>query len=109
MNYEIILATNNAHKLKEVREILSPHKIVVYGLNDLNLKPEDAEENAKTNLEILKQNANLFVAKDRKKLIEALKQEMMECAERLEYEQAAAIRDQITEIEKTYGKASVKG
>jgi excinuclease ABC subunit B len=70
---------------------------------------EDAEENAKTNLEILKQNANLFIAKDRKKLIEALKQEMMECAERLEYEQAAAIRDQITEIEKTYGKASVKG
>ena len=48
MNYEIILATNNAHKLKEVREILSPHKIVVYGLNDLNLKPEDVEENADT-------------------------------------------------------------
>ena len=46
MNYEIILATNNAHKLKEVREILSPHKIVVYGLNDLNLKPEDVVENA---------------------------------------------------------------
>ena len=46
MNYEIVLATNNAHKLKEVREILSPHKIVVYGLNDLNLKPEDVEENA---------------------------------------------------------------
>ena len=48
MNYEIILATNNAHKLKEVREILSPHKIVVYGLNDLNLKPDEAEENADT-------------------------------------------------------------
>ena len=48
MNYEIILATNNAHKLKEVREILSPHKITVYGLNDLNLKPEDVEENATT-------------------------------------------------------------
>ena len=46
MNYEIVLATNNAHKLKEVREILAPHKIVVYGLNDLNLKPEDVEENA---------------------------------------------------------------
>ena len=46
MNYELILATNNAHKLKEVREILSPHKITVYGLNDLNLKPEDVEENA---------------------------------------------------------------
>ena len=48
MNYEIILATTNAHKLQEVREILSPHKIVVYGLNDLNLRPEDVEENADT-------------------------------------------------------------
>ena len=48
MNYEIILATNNAHKLQEVRQILSPHKITVYGLNDLNLKPEDVEENADT-------------------------------------------------------------
>lgn len=46
MNFEIILATNNTHKLQEVRQILSPHKIVVYGLNDLNLKPEDVEENA---------------------------------------------------------------
>lgn len=48
MNYELILATNNKHKLKEVREILSPHKITVYGLNDLNLKPKDVEENADT-------------------------------------------------------------
>ena len=46
MNYEIILATTNSHKLKEVREILCPHKITVYGLNDLNLRPEDVEENA---------------------------------------------------------------
>lgn len=48
MNYEIVLATNNAHKLKEVREILSPHKIVVYGLSDLGLKPEEVDENADT-------------------------------------------------------------
>ena len=48
MNYELILATNNAHKLKEVREILSPHKITVYGLNDLNLHPEEVDENAGT-------------------------------------------------------------
>ena len=46
MNYEIILATTNSHKLKEVREILSPHKITVYGLNDLNLHPEEVVENA---------------------------------------------------------------
>ena len=48
MNYEIILATNNKHKLKEVREILTPEGIIVYGLNDLGLKPEEVEENGKT-------------------------------------------------------------
>ena len=45
MNYEIILATNNKHKLREVREILSPHNIIVYGLSDLNLCPKEVEEN----------------------------------------------------------------
>lgn len=64
----------------------------------------DAEENAKVELEALKKAANLFVPAQRKKLIEALKKEMSECADRLEYEQAAALRDQILEIEKTYGK-----
>ncbi len=48
MNFEIILATNNQHKLKEVREILSPHKIVVYGLKDLNIKLPPVEENGST-------------------------------------------------------------
>lgn len=47
MNFEIILATNNKHKLQEVREILSPCGIVVYGLNDLQLHPEEVEENGK--------------------------------------------------------------
>lgn len=47
MNFEIILATNNKHKLKEVREILLPHKIIVYGLDDVNLKPAEVEENGK--------------------------------------------------------------
>ncbi len=65
---------------------------------------EDAKENANTNLEVLKKTCNLMVASQRKKLISALKKEMEECAERLDYEQAAAIRDQIREIEATYGK-----
>ncbi len=46
MNFEIILATNNCHKLQEVREILCPHGITVYGLFDLNLKQKDMEETA---------------------------------------------------------------
>ncbi len=65
---------------------------------------EDAEENASVTLEVLKKSLNLFVPAQRKKLVEALKKEMAECAERLEYEQAAVYRDQIAEIEKQYGK-----
>lgn len=45
MNFELILATNNKHKLKEVREILAPHNVIVYGLSDLNLQPKDVVEN----------------------------------------------------------------
>lgn len=48
MNFEIVVATNNKHKLKEIRAILSSHKITVYGLNDLNLQVEDVEENGST-------------------------------------------------------------
>ncbi len=64
----------------------------------------DAEENARIELETLKKTANLFVPAQRKKLVSALKKEMEECADRLDYEQASVIRDQILEIEKTYGK-----
>ena len=65
---------------------------------------QDAEENAKVELNVLKKSANLFLPEQRHKLISALTKEMTDCAERLDYEQAAAIRDQIADIEKTYGK-----
>lgn len=48
MTFELVLATSNKHKLHEVREILTPHKVIVYGLNDLNLKVRDVEENGET-------------------------------------------------------------
>ena len=76
---------------KEITDILEHQK-------------QEAEENAKTTVETLKKTANLFDKKQRTKLINALKQEMSDCAERLEYEQAAALRDQIKEIESQYGK-----
>ena len=47
MNFEIVLATNNRHKLQEVRAFLAPHGITVYGLFDVNLSPEPVEENGK--------------------------------------------------------------
>lgn len=86
-------AYNKAHGIepktvkKEIQDILEHQK-------------EDAEENAKLTLSTLKKSVNIFDKRQRKKLIDALKKEMSECAERLEYEQAAAYRDQILELEK---------
>ena len=51
MNFEIVLATNNKHKLEEVRAFLAPHHMVVYGLHDLNLRPKEVEENGKNYFE----------------------------------------------------------
>lgn len=76
---------------KEIQDILEHQK-------------EEAEETARVTAETLKKTANLFDKKQRTKLLKALQQEMNDCAERLEYEQAAAIRDQIKEIETQYGK-----
>ena len=44
MNFELLVATNNAHKLQEIRKILSPFHITVYGMKDLNISIEDPEE-----------------------------------------------------------------
>lgn len=70
----------------------------------LEHEEKDAEENAKLSVDVLKKTANLFDKKQREKLIKALEQEMQDCAERLEYEQAAAIRDQIKEIKEQFEK-----
>jgi len=48
MNFELLVATSNEHKLKETRNILSPHKITVYGIKDLNLKVKEVKEDGLT-------------------------------------------------------------
>ena len=94
---EIQEAYNKEHGItpatikKEVQDILEHQE-------------KEAKENADLEFAALKKNANLFSPKERKKLLKALYQEMSECADRLEYEQAAALRDQIREIEAQYGK-----
>lgn len=64
----------------------------------------DADAAASMEVEVLKKSANLLNPSERKKLIKALTAEMSACADRMEYEQAAALRDQIKDIEATYGK-----
>ena len=104
---EAIEETSRRRKIQE--EYNKEHgitpKTITKAVEDILVHEKtDAEENAKTELEILKKTSNLFVPAQRKKLIEALKKQMSECADHLDYEQAAVIRDQILEIEKTYGK-----
>ena len=64
---------------------------------------KDAKEEAQMEADVLVNKANLFSAKERKKVIAALKQQMSDFADRMEYEQAAAVRDKIREIEAQYG------
>ena len=70
----------------------------------LERQQKAAQEEIEIELAALKKSANLFVPAQRKKLLAALRKEMETFADNMEYEQAAIIRDQILEIEKTYGK-----
>ena len=80
-------------------------KTIRKAVNDiLEHQKEDAEEAAATTIDAVKKSLNLFNNKERRKLIDLLKKEMTEAAERLDYEQAAVYRDQILDIEKQYGK-----
>ncbi len=65
----------------------------------LEHQAENARENTEVELKSLEKNINTFNKKDRKKLIELLKKEMMEAADRLDYETAASYRDRIMELE----------
>ena len=64
----------------------------------------DAEENANVEIGVLETATNLFDDKQRRKYIESLKKQMEECAEHLDYEQAAFYRDKIIEVQNKYGK-----
>lgn len=80
-------------------------KTIKKAVEDILVRQEkEAKEDIEIEVSMLKKSANLFVPAQRKKLIAALKKQMEEFAEALEYEKAAAVRDQIKEIEEQYGK-----
>lgn len=47
MDLEFVIATNNAHKLQEFKDIFAPYPVKILSLNDLNIKV-DPEENGET-------------------------------------------------------------
>ncbi|MDR0513163.1 MAG: excinuclease ABC subunit B [Treponema sp.] len=66
--------------------------------NILERRAEEEKDAAATTIEVLKKSHNVLVPGDRKKLIAALEREMLEHAKNLEFEQAAAMRDEIAKI-----------
>jgi excinuclease ABC subunit B len=88
---EIQIAYNKKHGItpatvkKAIAEILTRHL-------------EEAEITAATSIEVLKKSYNVLIPAQRKQLIKALEGEMLEHAKNLEFEQAAAIRDEIARI-----------
>jgi excinuclease ABC subunit B len=93
---EIQIAYNKKHGItpatvkKAIADILIRHS-------------EEASDAAATSVEVLKKSYNVLIPAQRKQLIKALENEMLEHAKNLEFEQAAAIRDEILRI-KDLGK-----
>jgi excinuclease ABC subunit B len=59
---------------------------------------EEEQDAAATSIEVLNRSYNVLVPAQRKQLIKALEDEMLEHAKNLEFEQAAAIRDEIERV-----------
>ncbi len=59
---------------------------------------EEEKAAAVTSVEVLEKSYNILIPAQRQQLIKALEAEMLEHAKRLEFEQAAAIRDEIERI-----------
>jgi excinuclease ABC subunit B len=73
-------------------------------IQDILQKSEEEKRKSETfNVEVLKKSYNILIPKERKKLIRALEQEMLELAKNLEFERAAVVRDEIKKIKEMIG------
>jgi excinuclease ABC subunit B len=91
---EIQLEYNRAHGItpatvkKAIAAILERHV-------------EEDRGAAATSIEALKKSLNILIPAQKKQLVKALEKEMLEYAKNLEYEKAAAMRDEIAKIKET--------
>jgi excinuclease ABC subunit B len=85
-------AYNKAHNI-------TPTTIKKAVTDILNRRTEEDRSAAETSVAILKNSYNPRTPKERKSLIAALEREMLEYAKNLEFERAAAIRDEIRKLE----------
>ncbi|MDA3808976.1 MAG: excinuclease ABC subunit UvrB [Spirochaetaceae bacterium] len=68
-------------------------------VQDILLKNSEKKKNAeKMTIEMMKNSTNLFDPKQKKRLIKALENEMLEKAKNMAFEEAAVLRDEITRL-----------
>jgi excinuclease ABC subunit B len=90
---EIQIAYNKQHGItpatvkKAIADILTRHA-------------EEAADAASDSVEVLKKSYNLLIPAQRKQLVKVLENQMLEHAKNMEYEQAAAIRDEIIQMKR---------
>jgi excinuclease ABC subunit B len=89
---KIQLEYNTAHNIK-------PATVKKAIAAILERRADEARETIEKSTEALKKSYNILIPAERKKLISALSAEMLAHAKKLEFEQAAVIRDEIQKIE----------
>lgn len=99
---EAIEETNRRRQIQEAynkEHGIKPRTIKKAVEDILEHRSQEAKEETAHDVETLKRGANLLVPAERKRLIASLKREMEEAADRMEYERAAVIRDEIRKME----------
>ena len=90
---DIQMAFNKEHNI-------TPKTIIKAVQDIIQRENKEEKESFKENLSIEKAGYNLLEKEGRKKYVKALEKQMLECAKNLQYEQAAAIRDEIENVTK---------
>ncbi|MDR0668647.1 MAG: excinuclease ABC subunit B [Treponema sp.] len=98
---EIQMAYNREHGI-------TPTTVKKAIANILERHSEEDQNAAAASIEVLKKSYNVLIPAERNKLVRALEAEMLEYAKNLEFEKAAAIRDEIEKI-KGIGSPAARG
>ncbi len=102
---ESIEETQRRRKIQE--EYNEKHGItpatVAKAIEDILVRQnEEKKEAVITELSVIKSATNMFIPAQRKKLLKLMEKQMHEHAERLEFEEAALLRDEIEQIKKAF-------
>ena len=80
-------------------------KTISKAIDDILVRQnEEKKETVKIELDVLKKSTNLMIKDQRRKLLKAMEEQMIEYADCLDFESAAIIRDEIQAIKDTYEK-----